>query len=217
MPLHPVAAFNQLTTEPVRFLKTYPLKITGAMGASGVSQYLLGARGPSQRPGRFMGTHNWKTTESFNIRPDNVVARAYLPGAHQFGAHSIQMNVGTPALTFYQLPAAGGPNIMLTGQLSGCSFVILPPAGGNLNVAHVQPVTRDASMTLRNNLAAAYHGGFVYGIRNARGFYKSKIHEVAVVGVRSAGSWRIFAQKQENGKDNRILSVWQIHPGHVKV
>ena len=216
MPIAPAVAFNSLQNTPVTYLKTYPTRIFGATAASGVCNYGLGNRGNSHRPGTVLGTNNMHDTESFNIRS---TASGLVDGGDQvFNAHSIHMDVGAAALGFYLLPSVGGPDIMVTGQLSGCAFVISPVAGGNnLNVAHVQPQAVN-STTLRNNLAAAHPNGFVYGASDRRGYYDGATRAVSIVGIRAAGSWTLYAQKQDRASgDYSIKSVWEIYPRHRKV
>lgn len=213
MPMTPQNAYNSLMADPVSFLKTYPVRIFGSPGASGVTQYAIENRGPSHRPGTIRGTHNWHTTESFNIKRP-----AYVNNGYSFYAHSVHMDVGLTNMQFYRLPSLGGPNIMLTGQLSGCSFVISPVAHGNdVDVAHVQPQVVNPA-TLRNNLAVQHQNAFVFGVSEQRGHYNGANRAVSIIGIRSAGRWKFYSQKQDRSTgDYRIRSVWRQYPSRSKV
>lgn len=217
MPLTPQAAHTRLMNNPGAFLKKHPIKIAGNPGPSGVSGYNLYDRGGSQRPGARLGTHHWHNTQAFNLRSGAVGNPLAGPAAHNFQAHSIHMDLNIVALGFYQLPAVGGPSIMVTGQLSGCSFIIVPTHGGNLDVAHVKPAVGGGA-NLRTALEALHPApAFVYGVRNAHGYYRGYDREAAIIGVRIAGAWQIYAQKQEPTSNSRIRSLWQIYPEHIKM
>ncbi|BBL99926.1 hypothetical protein [Microbulbifer sp. GL-2] len=215
MAILPANALNQLQTNTSNFLKTFPIRIYGDPGASAVTQYCIGNGGNSYRPGTVLGTHNMHTTESFQIR-GNAFYLATNP--HLFFTHSIHMDVGAANLGFYRLPSATGPSMMVTGQLSACSFVIRPVVGSTaLDVAHVQPAAVNGD-TLRNNLAATYGTAFVYGTSNQRGFYNGANRTVSVIGIRTGTNWKIYAQKHDRTTgDYRILSVYEIYPTHHKL
>ena len=127
------------------------------------------------------------------------------------------MDVGTAAMGFYRLDATG-PNIMLTGQLSGCSFVMMPAGPGWLDVAHVKP-QQITGKALHANLGGALANAAIYGDSTEGGFYDSDTRVVSIVGVRSGGQWRIYAQKQKPGHamDYSIKSLYQIFPTKRKL
>lgn len=211
------AAYQLLLTETEDFLKTYPLMISGSPRASGQVEYSIDNRpGVTYRPGKTLGTRRWHSTEAFNIRHAGASNHAYT-----FNAYSIHMDTGAAAMNPFALPVAGGPDIMLTGQLSGCSFVILP-GGNSIRVAHVRPMPGVAATVLRTNLVRGNpNAHVVYGVHNLAGFYDNYIRSVAVVGVRTFGSWAVYAQKLDNSPasnfDKRIRSVWQLFPEHKKI
>lgn len=214
MPIAPQNAYNALMANPSNFLRRYPVRIFGSTGASGVVQYAIENRGASHRPGSVLGTHGWHDSESFNIKVSNQV-----PNGHTFNAHSVHMDVGQANMQFYRLPSIGGPNIMVTGQLSGCSFVFSPIAHSNdVNVAHVQPQVGNSGATLRTNLAANHPNAFVFGISNQAGFYNGANRAVSVIGVRQGGIWRFYSQKQDRTTgDYRVRSVWRQYPNRSKM
>jgi hypothetical protein len=215
MPVDPSVAFNTLVANPGEFLKRYPVRIFGATAASGVAQYVLSNRAASFRPGRILGTLNMHATESFDIRSAAIVVGP--GGGHRFQAHSVHMDVGTAAMGFYRLDGAG-PNIMLTGQLSGCSFVMMPAGVGSIDVAHIKP-HQISGKAMHANLGGAFANAAIYGDSTQGGFYDSDSRVVSIVGVRSGGQWRIYAQKQKPGHamDYSIKSVYQIFPTKQKL
>jgi hypothetical protein len=216
MPMAPAVAFAQLTNNVETFLKRYPVRIFGAVAASAVRGYYLENRGNSFRPGSFWGTHNWHATESFNIRDPAVMAAA--GPNHAFFAHSIHMDTGVAAMGFYRLDNTG-PAIMVTGQLSGCSFVVQPAGGNDLDVAHVQPVPGATGIALAGTLDAALPNAFIYGATGEGGFYTGANRTVSIIGIRNpAGQWSLYAQKHDRTTgDFRIRSVYRIHPDHSKL
>jgi hypothetical protein len=212
MPLDPHVTYNVLIANVPGFLKNYPVRIFGSTAASGVTAYCLLNRGASMRPGSKLGTWSMKATESFDIRAmAGIGAVGGVGNGHVFNAHSVHMDLGQAAMAFYRLDNTG-PNIMVTGQLSGCSFVMTAAAGGTIDVAHVKPVGITAA-TLLTNLTAANPGALIYGA----GAYDPNDRTVSIIGARDAAGWRVYAQKHDaTSGDYRIKSVYQIWPARVK-
>ncbi len=156
-------------------------------------------------------------TEAFEIRaPGALGAVGGGAGGHAFQAHSIHMDVGTGNMGFYRLGAAG-PTVMITGQLSGCSFVMSPVAAGVVDVAHVQPQGQ-TGQALQATLAAAVPNAEIYGAAGTGGNYDSADRRASIVGVRFGGAWRIYAQKQDALAGHyRLKSVYQIYPSRQKL
>jgi len=217
MPIDPQVAYNSLIAGAGAFLNKYPIRIFGATVASGVTGYRFRNRGVSKRPGTIMNTLRMKPTESFEIRSDAAMLGVpVVPGVpvngHVFQAHSVHMDLGIGAMNFYNL-GGGGPNIMVTGQLTGCSFIMTAGAGGSVNVAHVSP-TGTTGVLLRAALAAANAGAQIYGV----GQYDHNDRTVSIMGVRTGTTWRIYAQKHDaTTYDYRIKSVYQIWPNRMKL
>lgn len=215
MPMLPGTAFGLLTGATRNFLKTYPVRIFGDVNASGVAQYALENRGASMRPGTIWGTHNRHVTESFNIRA--TAANLHAINSHIFNAHSVHMDNGIGNLGFYRLDHTG-PAIVVTGQLSGCSFVISPAGGNDIDVAHIKPVAQTGA-ALAVAVKLAHPNAFGYGATAGTGFYDSNDRVVSILGIRAlGGAWTIYAKKHDkNAGDYRIQSVYRIHPNHTKV
>lgn len=195
MPISPSQALNMLQNQPETFLRKYPVRIFGDPTGSHVAHYRLEDGGASQRPGSRLGTLRMHATQLFEIRSRGA-AFGNPAGSVWFQAHSVKMFSSSDpnAIGTYTLPAAGGPDLMVTGQLSGCAFAIHDNGGGSFVVAHIRP--HDAS----GNTAEVLHGtlrntgywNIVYG----RGDY-SRDRRASIIGVRRAGQWHIYAQKQD--------------------
>lgn len=211
-------AYNTLVANPADFLRKYPVRIFGHTGASGPWRYYLLNKGQSKRPGSVLGTLRMHDTESFEMRANGgpMMAVGFGNGEHPFDAHSVHMDVGLPNMGFYRLGA--GVNIMVTGQLSGCSFVMIPAGAGQVDVAHVKP-SAQTGQNLYDNIVANNPNAQIYGAAGTRGNYDSDDRVASIIGVRSGGGWKIYAQKQlqMSGTDYRIKSVYQIYPTRTKV
>lgn len=108
------------------------------------------------------------------------------------------------AIPFYTLDG-GGPDIVVTGSLTGCSIVALRHAG-TLLVAHIRPMrnivrggvqthTNVSGLTLETELSN--HGRFAGHPGSALTVYGASrypSHRATVVGVRKGAEWRLYAQ-----------------------
>ena len=101
-------------------------------------------------------------------------------------------------------------NIMITGQLSGCCFCIVPHGPG-LACTHINPQgAPGGAVQLQNDLTSTgtfrnYPGPFLtYGRKNYPGY-------ATVIGVRVGGVWNIYAQKS-NDQCTTITGAERIYP-----
>jgi hypothetical protein len=215
MPLDPADAYQALLDNPARFLRTYPIRIFGTAHASGERHFELFNRGTSTRPGRVLGrlprvfdkltSHS---TERFEIRPQGS-APPGTTNSHVFAAHCIRMDTGASAMNPYNLPA-GNAQVMLTGELSGCSFVVRAPTGGaGPSVAHIRPQGQSGAQ-LQSALLQSPANAQIYGGAN----YNSANRVASIIGVRRNNQWEIYAQKLDGNRygDYRIMSIYQIWP-----
>lgn len=203
----PEMALAALQDDPLDFLKENFLIIAGSTAASGVvDTYHIGHK---DFPPPAIGAPR------FRIQATTMGQ----PGAEKkFSAHSVKM---IPSATF--MTAAGGldripgydldnagPPIMVTGQLTACTFAIAK-AGTGLTCAHLQPgavmvptpamglppspAARPLS-GLELNTAILTAGRFTDGTKVTVAFgpkfYPSQ--NVTIVGVRKNGQWSVFAQ-----------------------
>ena len=197
------AALVQITTNPDYFLQWYSIQINGSTANSAVMQYYIATRDGAavqrmQRPGRTLGTLRMHNIRNFSMSSQQ---NQLDPGDRtQFSAHSIQMvNAGAvnlAALNGYNVLDNSGTNLIVTGQLTGCSFVALRVATGVL-MTHIRPIgttPTQLEIDLRNNGAFAGNAGAitVYG---ANTNYNHNTQDVSIIGVpRSPTQWRIFCQ-----------------------
>ncbi len=120
-----------------------------------------------------------------------------------FDAHSVKMfeNGNPSAIGVYTLPAQAGPGLVVTGQLSGCSFAIRDNGDGTLDATHIRPSQTLQGEALQQTLQATTGWNVVYGREN----YSAQ-HRASIIGVRIAGAWQIYAQTQ-NANDYGVASV----------
>jgi hypothetical protein len=176
------------TTE--RFLAEYLVTINGKPGPpSAVIPYYIW---PEPRGGK----DGFKVAFSQNLAG---------PGHVQFPAHSIYMVEGnTPynvvALDGYVLDG-NGPDIMVTGMLNGCSFLMKANADKTqVRCAHLRPAAganggEMLNVRMVNN--AQFHGDAgalaVYGRNNYPNTLSGR--SSTVIGVRKGGVWGIYQQQ----------------------
>lgn len=204
-PLTNAQAAHALANNPEAFLRKTSLFLTGDMPASGVTQCRIDDTGiVSQRPGSILRTKNMHAAQMFMAGPA-------LHAGTPFNAHWIKMHVWNTTndlvnIQPYLLPL-GGPAIMLTTQLTGCSFAIQDNNNGTLSVLHLQPSQHADGATMHTILSQT---GWtkVYGRNN----YVGNGRSVSIVGRRSGGQWRLWAQKQDRFNQMAVLKVKQIYP-----
>ena len=129
---------------------------------------------------------NMHGTQKFEIRPRGVSAQGNPSGSVWFDAYSVKMFASNNAANAnHELPATGGQNLMVTGQLSGCAFAIHDKGGGSLIVAHIKPgAGANDAMLLHQGLKNLPYWTVVYG----REDYATDRRIVSVVGCRIAAA-----------------------------
>jgi hypothetical protein len=194
MPTTPTQALYELQTQPQAFLERFTVRIFGFPTNSQVAKYRIEAGGVSQRPGSILGTLNMHATQLFEIRAIGA-AFGNPPGSVWFDAHSVKMfdSINLAALGTYTLPTVGGPDVMVTGQLSGCAFAIHDNGNGSLVVAHIRPSVNINALTLQHTLQNIPYWTVVYGRDNYAGQ-----RVASIVGCRAGGQWHVWAQKQDD-------------------
>jgi hypothetical protein len=189
--MNPKEAKEALLEHPVHFLQRHTLALAGEPGGSGRHTYAIHYHG-SYIPGVTPGN------ERFKVEPLHT-GRAFSP-YHAFEAHTVQMvtwtslnDDGHSAIVLNGYLLSGAPNIMVTGQLSGCAFCTLN-LGGTIVCAHIQPTGIDAAQMQQRLQARGVFNGYpgqaltVFG-RSSYPAYAS------VMGVnKGGGGWRIYAQ-----------------------
>ena len=115
---------------------------------------------------------------------------------------------GDRAATHRMLPATGGPGIMVTAQMSGCTFGIGSDADGSRLVSHIQPPLAEKQAPSRARLLAhATAAGFDQE-RPQSAFRRGQDYEfeAVILGVRRGGRWRIYAQHIDAPNNQRELA-----------
>lgn len=205
----PQQLFFQLRTRPDYILTYYQLTIAGGPNDAWTQFSFTPTLGRSNpRPGRVLGfmTHQ---AQAFNVMhsplggPANVFP-AYNVRMQAGGTYAVAGIIGT------LLPDIGPPALLLTGQLSGCSFCCLPVAGGVV-MAHLQPPPgAGAGIAPQANVLA--NGRFVghpaAPIVNVYGKNNYPNGRASVVGVRNNNQWELYGQEYNN-MTKQILSMTQ--------
>lgn len=192
-------ALYRLRNDPLGFLRTNLLSIAGA-SQSNARLYYFGFHDQFQRSAT--------TNEGFKFAPDQVFVRSSVAGTDgksttAVSVHNVRMipsneDVDLSDIEAYTL-GAGGPDLMVTGQLSGCVFAVQQQPGG-LVVAHIQPGgKRQSGPMLRESIRLM--GRFRGHGRVTRVFGVGKDYPVRahVVGVRTGGTWHLYAQQVASG------------------
>jgi hypothetical protein len=206
-------ALTALTAHPRTFLQKYPVRIAGSSLASGVTQYAIWYSQPSSRPGSILRTTNMHTTDAFRMSSQLGMAG---PSCANFNAHSVFMEQSNVApIALYSIAAGAGPNILVTGVLSGCSFIVNDgPNPGDIDCAHLQP-NGETAQVLETRLTPLYnhvYGVSSYGHTIATLGGASRDRNVTIIGVRMANRWKIYAQKLDIMNSFAIRSVHRIYP-----
>jgi len=143
-------AVAQLTNDPAGFLASNALTIVGGSTLSSALRiWKLSDSGTIQAATSGPGWSGYKTVRHWRaqVTPDTsnrslftiqegtdlkAEFRAYYVGMKQMG-ESVQS-------THFMLPAVGGPDLMLTSQLTGCTFGVgSQQGGGGCLASHMQP------------------------------------------------------------------------------
>lgn len=219
-------AFDELLSRPGRFLKHHPVNPAGAGGAhaagmANLRQFRLYKRdanvpgpAPSGKPAHFGATRGrgLATREVSSFLVTTVPAAGNVT-ERPFHALSVPLrrynDVDVAALDHYVVDGQGD-GVMVTGQLSGCTFAWLP-IGTSLLCIHVQPVGIGA-LGLHNRLNT--NGRFAAHPRKPLHTYgRNDYPQYAnVVGVRKRGRWRLYAQHSSD-QFRTITAARRIHPG----
>jgi hypothetical protein len=206
----PSVALSQLSANPRAFLEKYPIQSNFDPHANGNAQIYIFNGGGGQRPGSIMKTFNMHTTESFTVQP--------MPGQLGEGTTFWVQGLKTDGssnhnnnnIDWFRL-GNGGPGILLTAKLTGCTFVArsVPGQPGAVDVAHLQPDQPLVENGLQLNQRLDIQGQQTYG----RLKYDFNVRSINVIGVRLPGGWKIYAQKLEK-QNLSIRSVTRIFPPH---
>ncbi|WP_338846252.1 hypothetical protein V8J88_21150 [Massilia sp. W12] len=206
-------AYNLLLSNPVRFLRTWPLRLAGGASNCQLNFELYDNKKHGQRPGTVFGYKAMKDTDVLrvDVKGGSAVKDVI---KKEFTAHNLPMQALSDTLTFTEL-GENGKTLMLTSQLNGCAIVIKQGSGDKVLIAHVQPhsvsINDDASSKLTEILKSRYEDAQVYGNGKGNQCYDRDRDYCAVVGVRNAqGQWRVYSQEYGNGNNviHRVVQLW---------
>lgn len=204
------AQANAFANDPSTFLRTTIVRWAG--GAPQDQQILNVAvlddgQGRRREPG-FFGS---------KVDADKLVLRHAFPG-------NMHVPAGTPTFPAVwsgyvggqarsaALPAAGGPDIMLTPELTGCAVVCRANADGSATFSHYNLMDEGANQTLdratMNAIAQAEYGGgqAVFAKEDYRALGKRTQNvRVTVVAQRRLGTWEFWGQIREDKASGQQL------------
>ena len=186
-------ALYQLKNHTLPFLATHPLVLSGASQSGVLTRYLNfhdAALGGNEgfRLDSFPMQSTYQPIDGVGHRAVQVHNVRMIPSAEDVDVSEIEP---------YVLDGSG-PDLMVTGQLSACVFVIRREPGRML-VAHIQPggmrqtgAMLKQTIKLMGRLGRYGRATHVFGL----GDYNPRAH---VVGIRKGGTWQIFAQNVASG------------------
>lgn len=146
------------------------------------------------------------TSNSYHFSLDNPPVGRTHNMSVPVSAYYVPMLPATATTTYAGLvwtPIGNLANIMLTVQLSGCSF-LWRMHNGQLECCHYQPTAGIDGLALQQQLTGP--GRNVYGRED---YGEGRV--VTIIGIRRGGQWRIYAQKFRV-MTKEILSVHRLHP-----
>jgi hypothetical protein len=194
-----------IATDPERLMRQVSLKVFGGSRSPSSAYEFIVVDAGRAMPGFTTGISGLlgqtKARPVFHIKLRRTAAPAEIAaaasGASFFAQYVAMRQVSDqPSDTHRMLPSRGGPDIMVTSQLTGCTFGIGSDAGGNRLVSHLQPPQSQKDPVLRSGaLADATGRGFARDSdfsTFARGEdYQS---EAVILGIRRDGAWHLYAQ-----------------------
>jgi hypothetical protein len=196
-------ALRDLITYPKAFLENNGLVIYSGDRVSAVTPFrlvLLEDQWQSVIGGSARSIPAW------GLALDGVKLGKARPGEAQsapISAHYVSMreykNGGYEAadVTHYTLPSAGGPDVMFTSKLNGCSFGIGSSGGGTRLVTHLRPPSGNGPA---NEKLATLSGGVDAGFAANGGSLAVKVtsdslQNATILSKRSGTDWKFFVQR----------------------
>lgn len=212
-----VADFLNELHSPETLLRHFHVTVRGGNGAAppngqaAVRRFTVTDQGVTA-PGFTTGFSGWRG-KTKNRPVVQVVLEpgipAGAPNADQFNAYYIPMvqvaDVGNNS-SHYTLPTNGIPDIVITSQLTACSFGIGSDAMGATLVTHIQPdqnLGRDqgqAGLDLRvQNLATTVDNSFAV-MRGKFAWQTDYERMGTVIGKLTNGNWQFYLQANHAGR-----------------
>jgi len=201
-----------LVSDPAAFMRAYAVRWAGKGpdNQAPITAALIDGTGDSQarvRTGsKFLGVGNAKAdAKSFILRDTNFPHwQIDDPATLTFPAVWSGYVAGQAANAV--LPNAGGANIMLTPEFTGCAAVCHTNADGSATFSHYNLLKENGKETLdiaqmRAAAEGTYDNGFILMTKESqRGFAKVATNGVrsTVIGFRRHGFWEFWVQHRES-------------------
>lgn len=207
MPNTPVnvnLALAELGSRPNHFLKRNPIRIAGDPAGNGNYSVADLMRPRAHRAPRRLLPRKSASSTGLDFRNTQAGLGA---GVVPLSVHCVPMFpwAGAPVWTNIAPPLPGQQRFIVTGQLSGCSFVVEQLGGGNIRCAHARPTAALNGPALRAAIAGL-GGNTVYGTGTE---YNAATERVSIIGVanHTAATWDFYAQRCDPNDDYSITGV----------
>jgi hypothetical protein len=220
------SALGELRSDPESFLRHYLVMIAGAAGnvSGGPQRFVMedsGDRSAGFQTGLAKRLGRLKQRPKLRIRlvGGTEVVRSPQIGfeAWYVGMHALD---DARAARHVWLSGMGGPDIALTPQMSGCSFGVgAANTSGDRFVSHIRPpagVPTESTYRamrqhgVREGARPETYGFFERGTGGGEQSYGNAANAASIVGVRSGGRWRFFAQIY-NKADRTLFRVERLN------
>ncbi len=223
---------KEFVPDPARFLEKNHLSYAGGVpSTTGGDKAWFGLvpidRGCRARTGNvFLGMGNAKVDGAcFEIRARKCNHWSLKnPGVEYFPAWWSGYKGGIAV--HCNLPSSGGPNIMLTPALTGCTVVWVMHSDGSARFSHYN--LKNGKLTLPDNEMIAHaredYGndanmgslskGYYYGLAKHEQASGGKVARGTIIGWRQGGRWTFWGQFVENKNGvSQIRKVMQLPAG----
>lgn len=214
MPITVDQVLPELMGNTEAFLRHYLLRLVGNHGYSGTVDAWLIDRSETA-PGFTTGLSGWRGRQKQRPCLDVEIGfgQPYLyDGGGRLSVWYVAMQEmnAAPVDTHFVLPSIGGPDIMMTAGLSGCTFGVGIPSGGAQIVSHIRPPSKQGG-TQHMALAALdplVRDGLTKGERAlfSRSTQASYDDKASIIGVRRRGQWSFYAQTIRGGVDAQVVT-----------
>jgi hypothetical protein len=222
--MHPDTLKAEMKADPKAFLRHYYVEIHGNRPYSGTTLAWVEDTNQTQA-GFTTGRAGRKGRTKQRPRLRFIIGDNHPGGtAHQtpIPVHYVAMRQVQDALHVSQhtLPTqmGNGPDIMLTSQMSACSFAVGSDAQGAQYVAHIQgppdphhPGRSDYNVS---NATATSGMPVVQGLLSRAlqiGAPHTAYTDLAtVIGIRKAGAWRFYVQRRGLAAGATDVSIWDV-------
>lgn len=196
----PDQALAALRTSPETFLRSHPVMIAG-LSTPGAADFVIYKEIPTESKFKIatQGMNGGASLKVYNV-PMHPSTR-FVGLANAAGGNKV-------AIPGVMIAGEHQRDIMVTGQLTGCSFLV-QKVGASVLCAHIQPQGGMDGAKLHTTLmnVAVFQGQpttsspIVFG----RNFYPTG--RATIIGVRRMGQWEIYAQIGDAHSVSNVVRV----------